>query len=307
MIPDPIWVVRSRTRPFLPDVPTELPQDRRRAFLALLDDASPAVREALTRQFRDLGQSGISFLRQVATGTDRRLADHAAYYLTELDVRDPTTEFVGFIRSLRYELETGCILLSRTVNRSLEASEVCGTLDDLGRRVRELAPEPIGPREKCRVLNRVLFHEHGLRAGQDPFHDPRNSFIDQVLRRKTGLPVTLSIIYLLVGDRAGLELEPVGLPGHFLVGCYAEDRPFFIDAFHQGILRTVEEVFQMLRDANVTPRLTDLAPTPVGEVLCRCCRNLVSHYAASGDQERSRMFAHFVDEFDAIHQQQPRH
>jgi regulator of sirC expression with transglutaminase-like and TPR domain len=96
-----------------------------------------------------------------------------------------------------------------------------------------------------------------------------------------------------------MELEPVGMPGHFLVGCYSEVEPFYIDAFEQGAFRSASELVLALRAQGIEPSLGDLAPSPVREVLARCCRNLVNHYAAAGDEAKARMFESFVTEFEA--------
>jgi regulator of sirC expression with transglutaminase-like and TPR domain len=161
--------------------------------------------------------------------------------------------------------------------------------------------EPASTREKCRVMNRVLFHEWGFHGNVENYRDPRNSFIDQVLQRRTGIPLSLSLVYLLVAERLGLELEPVGMPGYFVVGCYADSVPFFIDPFERGVFRTSDEMFARLRSQNIIPKVIDLAPTTVREVLCRSCRNLVQHYNAGGDAEHALLFAGFVEEFEATH------
>ena len=72
----------------------------------------------------------------------------------------------------------------------------------------------------------MLFHEWGFRGNQENYTDPRNSLLDQVLATRKGIPISLCIIYLLVAERLGLELESVGIPGHFLVGCYQEGNVF---------------------------------------------------------------------------------
>jgi regulator of sirC expression with transglutaminase-like and TPR domain len=275
---------------------------RREAFLSLLDDRSPVVRRALLAHFEHLGPAAAPFLEAVARGSNRILARHAAWFLDALKFSDPVAEFRGFIRSMNYELETGSMLLARTVSPSLNPAECCSQLEAIARRCRELIVEPSSVREKCRVLNRVLFHEWGFHGNVENYTDPRNSFIDEVLTRRTGIPVSLSIIYLLVADRIGMQLEPIGLPGHFIVGCLTDDLPFFVDPFDRGMFRDAEEIFELLRANNITPKVSDLAPTPVREVLCRSCRNLVNHYTAAGEMERAKLFANFVDEFEATYE-----
>ena len=274
----------------------------RDAFLSLLDDTSPAVRRGLLAHFNKLGPAAAPFLQDIVRGSNRVLARHAAWFLEELKFSDPVAEFRGFIRSLNYELESGALLLARTVTPELDAGDCCGQLDAIAARCRELIVEPSSAREKCRVLNRVLFHEWGFHGNVEHYTDPRNSFLDQVLERRTGIPLSLSIVYLLVAERLSLELEPVGLPGHFIVGCFADDLAFFIDPFDRGVFRDAEEIFALLRANNITPKASDLAPTPVREVLCRSCRNLVNHYTAAGETERAKLFAHFVEEFEATYE-----
>ncbi|MEO5958370.1 MAG: transglutaminase-like domain-containing protein [Opitutaceae bacterium] len=174
------------------------------AFLSLLDDTSPAVRRALLARFAQRGPVAGPFLHSVATGSNRILARHAAWFLDALKIADPVADFRGFIQSLNYELETGALLLARTVAPLLDAGSCCTTLDTIAARCRDLIVEPSSVREKCRVLNRVLFHEWGFHGNVEHYTDPRNSFIDQVLERRTGIPLSLSIIYLLVAERLGL-------------------------------------------------------------------------------------------------------
>jgi len=272
------------------------------AFRALLDDTDPVVRAALVAEFARRGDGAVPLLHTLAQGQDRSLAWHAAWFLQQLKVSDPVAEFRSFIRSLHYELETGALLLGRIHAPALDIGVCCATFDELAARCRELMVEPSTAREKCRVLNRVLFHEYGFRGNAEHYTDPLNSFLDEVLARRKGLPITLSIVYILVAQRVGLTLEPVGLPGHFLAGCFLESAPFFIDAFEQGALRTPEELLTALRRHHVAPTLADLAPTPVREVLCRCCRNLSNHYALAHDNPRALLYAGLVEEFEATYE-----
>lgn len=283
-----------------------LSANEQEALTSLLDDTSAMVRRALLARFMQLGVAAAPFLQTIAQGSNRILARHAAWFLEELKFADPVAEFRGFIRSQNYELETGVILLARTVAPKFDVGDCCAQLDAIAERCRELIVEPSSVREKCRVVNRVMFHEWGFHGNVEHYTDPRNSFIDEVLKRRTGIPISLSIVYLLVAERMGLELEPVGLPGHFIVGCFADDPPFFIDAFDRGVFRDADELFELLRANNIIPKPSDLAPTPIREVLCRSCRNLVNHYTAAGKPDHAKLFANFVEEFEATYERHAR-
>lgn len=281
--------------------PTFTPSERD-SFTSLLDDTSPVVRSRLLAYFAARETEAKTLLTELADGKNRALAWHARWFLTELRFSDPVAEFRGFIQSLNYELETGAILLARTVLPATAAGECAAELDRLAARCRELIAEPATARERCRVLNRVLFHEEGFRGNTENYTDPLNSFLPEVLERRKGIPISLGIVYLLVAQRIGLELEPVGMPGHFLVGCFSEGQPFFVDAFEQGAFRGTAELLLLLRSQGLEPSIADLAPTPVREVLARCCRNLVNHYAAAGDERRSLLFHSFAAEFEAAYE-----
>lgn len=281
--------------------PPPLDPKLRDALLTLLDDPAPAVRKALLAHFAMDATGSAALLQSVARGANRLLAWHARWYLDELKLTNPVEEFRVFIRSLSYELETGALLLARTVYPEIDIAACCDQLDRIASRCRELIAEPSSAREKCRVINRVLFHDHGFRGNIESYNDPENSFLHRVLQRHKGIPISLCTVYLLVAQRLGFTLEPVAPPGHFVVGCFLDDEPFYIDAFEGGVLRSAEDLCLRLIAQQVPVRIADLAPAPIREVLCRSCRNLVVHYAQAGDQERSRLFASFVDEFESTY------
>lgn len=274
--------------------------ERQAALIRLMDDDSPVVRTAVMDELKRLDRAGIDWLRKLARGPNRMVASEARNFLEELRNPDTIEEFTRFIRSVSYELETGCLLLNRTLYPDADVTDCCIRIDALAKRCRELMVLPNSPFEQCKAVNRVLFHEYGFRGNVEDFDDPLNSFLCQLLERRKGIPITLSILYILVAQRCGLELEPVGTPGRFLVGCFLEREAFYIDPFERGAFRTVREVEEMLLRNSLKPRPGFLAPTSVGEVLCRCCRNLTRQFAIRNDPEHSRVFAGFVHEFEEI-------
>lgn len=274
------------------------------ALIDLLDDTSPVVRKALLAEFQAMGSEGVQLLQGISQGHNRLNGRHASWYLTELKFADPIAEFRDFIRSLNYELETGMLLMCRAVYPEFTITDCCAQLDSIAARCRQLIIEPMSVREKCRVINRVLFHEYGFTGNVEHYSDPRNSFFSQVLERRKGIPITLSILYVLIADRCGVRLETIGVPGRFMVGCFDEREPFFIDPFQRGLLRTPDDVFDLIRKNNLVPKVSDLAPTPLREVLCRCCRNLAQHFTAAREFVNARLFTSFVEEFESTYRQQ---
>ncbi len=84
------------------------------------------------------------------------------------------------------------------------------------------------------ALNHVLFQERGFHGNREHYFDPKNSFLNEVLDRKTGIPISLSVLYIEVGQRIGLPLHGVGFPGHFLVKYIGDNEDIVVDPFNRG-------------------------------------------------------------------------
>jgi regulator of sirC expression with transglutaminase-like and TPR domain len=96
------------------------------------------------------------------------------------------------------------------------------------------------------ALNYVLFHRHRFRGNSAEYYDPKNSFLNEVIERETGIPITLSILYMEVAQRIGLALDGVGFPGHFLVKHRQNGTEIIIDPFSQGEIKSRAELARML-------------------------------------------------------------
>ncbi len=275
---------------------------REEALIQLLDDESPVVRNALVEEFQRIGEAGVILLSKVSRGGNRLLASRARVFLEKIQGPDPALEFTRFIRSVSYEIETGCLLLNRVVFPACEPAEVCMRLDAIASRARQLMLKPAAPWEKCRVINRVLFHEYGFRGNTESPDTPSNYCLPQVLLRRKGLPITLCILYQLAAQRCGLNLELVAVPGRYHVGCFLPDEPFYLDPFDRGTARSRDYLAETLISRQITPRDHYFLPATTGDVLCQCCRQLARVYSITNNPRQARIFAGFVREFEEVYQ-----
>ncbi len=259
------------------------------ALKRLLDDPSPVVRKAVLDGVKAAGTEGVLWLENLTT--NKKLGVHAKSLLTQLRTSESATQsFLQYVSSGKIELEEACLLLERTINPQLSENEIASELDRFAERTRELIAEPIDCKNKCHLLCRVLFGEEGFRGAQQSFATPEASLLSKVIRSKRGIPLSLSLIFLLVAQRLGLPVEPVGLPGRFMVGVFKGKEPFYIDCYEGGTFRTRAEVQLLLRENHLPADEAFLLPTSVPETLARYCRNLVAQFEAQGDSERSRLF-----------------
>jgi regulator of sirC expression with transglutaminase-like and TPR domain len=139
-------------------------------------------------------------------------------------------------------------------------------------------------------MNTYLFHELGFAGNQSDYYDPRNSFLNEVLDRRLGIPLTLSIVYMEVGRRCGLRVDGVAFPGHFLCKVQLNGGELVVDPFHRGQLLGVEDIQRRLASAvgeqvKFDPRL--LTAARPREILVRMLQNLRSLYEERNDIPRA--------------------
>ena len=162
------------------------------------------------------------------------------------------------------DLASAAQMIARVEYPKLDAGPYLDQLDALGREARVRvtaapvvpgeAPPRVDPDRYARVmaLNEFLFEEMGFAGNDTDYEDPRNSFLNEVLERRTGIPITLALLYMEVARRAGLSVQGINFPGHFLLRCparrglpYSED--LIIDAFHGGALLSEDACRELLR------------------------------------------------------------
>ena len=102
--------------------------------------------------------------------------------------------------------------------------------------------------DRISALNQFLFGELGFAANSDDYYDPRNSFLNEVLERRTGIPITLSVIYMELGRKVGLPLQGVSFPGHFLVKCAVPEGAVVLDPYSGGISLGLPDLQKRLRE-----------------------------------------------------------
>jgi regulator of sirC expression with transglutaminase-like and TPR domain len=136
------------------------------------------------------------------------------------------------------------------------------------------------------TLNFVLFQEHGFCGNRKDYFDPKNSFLNEVLDRKTGIPISLSVLYIEVAKRIGLSLRGVGFPGHFLVKHVGDEEEIVIDPFNQGEILSQQDLETMLHrlyGAKIAFDSGLLEPISKNQILRRMLNNLKIIYLKQND------------------------
>lgn len=174
--------------------------------------------------------------------------------------------------------------------------DIHGTLrriDDLADTLKRRLPSDFSTTHRLLALNNYLFRELGFSGDADNYYDPRNSFLNDVLLRKTGIPITLSILYIEIGQRLGLKLRGVSFPGHFLVKIRVTGGELVLDPFDGGRSLSEEDLRERLArftgaDAAQTLPLEDLLESASPrQILARLLRNLKAIYLEAKHFDRA--------------------
>ena len=276
---------------------------KRLALFSLIDDPSHFVRKALLNTLGNMGREGLDLLQEAVDGPNRILSWHAARLLSELQTSDPAHEFRTFIQEMNYEMESGWLMISRVAYPG-GYRRYLPKLDAIASRCSELLVKPTTAREQCLVINRA-FSRNGLSRELRAIHRSDNSFINRVLETKRGLPITLSVLYLLIGQRLGTPIEPISSPGHFVTGCFDEQAPFYIDPFERGKFLTAGQMLKRVEAITLAPNIGHLAPASTHETLARIClENLAQHYSDNRDSSMAELFQGFLQEFKEAYEKQ---
>ncbi len=181
------------------------------------------------------------------------------------------------------------LLIARSEYPDLDETHYRGLLDVMGETLKSRIPSSTTPEGLIDEANKLLFGEEGFQGNRREYYDPRNSFLNEVLDRKLGIPITLSLVYLHVGRKAGLPVYGVGAPGHFLVGFLAEKRRIFIDPFNNGRLLTEKQCRGMFlaQFQGAKPPSTFLDPVWPKQVMVRLMRNLKAIYSHTGAEMKT--------------------
>lgn len=201
------------------------------------------------------------------------------------------------------DLAEATLLIAKEEYPDLDLAAYLARLEDMGAEVRRLAGPTQDPHRLIAELSEYLFQRLGFRGNADQYYDPKNSFLNEVLDRRIGIPITLSAVYLEVGRRIGLRLHGVGMPGHFLVKYVGPGEEIVIDPFGGGrIVSSVDcqRILDQVFDGKRRFEPTMLAIVGTRQILTRMLTNLKVIYF--NDEEYGKALS-VVERLVIIHPQ----
>ncbi|RMF92225.1 MAG: hypothetical protein D6736_03815 [Nitrospinota bacterium] len=179
------------------------------------------------------------------------------------------------------DLATAALLIAQQEYPSLSIARYLHRLDAMAAEVSARLGTDREPYRVIERLNHYLFAEQGFRGNREQYYDPRNSFLNEVLDRRTGIPITLALVYMEIGKRIDLPIEGIGFPGHFLIGYRTGCERIFLDPFQEGTIlqeQDCQDLLYQIYGQRVPFQKSFLSPLSKKQFLTRMLNNLKQIY-----------------------------
>jgi len=202
------------------------------------------------------------------------------------------TRFARVVDQPESSLDLGeaALLIAEDAHAGLDIARYLKRLDELAEPLRDRVRPRTSLWELVQTLNGHLFGELGFRGNVEDYYDPRNSYLNEVLDRRLGIPITLSVLYIEAARRIGLTVVGIGLPGHFIVEARRDTSSILLDPFQGGEALTLEDCERLVQDvygSSVPFSEELLAPVRKRQILTRMLNNLKKNYLAEDDPGRA--------------------
>ncbi len=258
----------------------ELSDGRKAALIKLLADDDPLIYQSVRQKILSIGPSAADWLRPHTLSREPALRRRSQELVLKFDRQAADLLFHSFCLKHGEELdiEQGVWLLAQTQYPDINVEAYRALLDSYAGDLAERLETVDEPRNVLETINQYLFEELGFAGNEENYYDPDNSYLNRVLDRRTGNPINLCLVYLLLARRLQLPVAGIGLPGHFLCRYQSSAHELYIDAFNKGRLLAKADCVQYLLQGNYSVRDDYLAPVTPRRMLLRICGNLHQIY-----------------------------
>jgi regulator of sirC expression with transglutaminase-like and TPR domain len=260
------------------------------SLMFLLEDPDPFVQEQVQLRFMELGDRAVPLLDQIRVQTkdkeEKKRAKEVLHKLTFSTLKGDFAELLLEGIGNRAQLERAVITLARFGHPTLRESEYVKTLDHFADMLRPSLRYKRSEREKMRILMKFIFEDLNFRGDNKDYHNPANGFIDQVIERRKGLPISLSLVAMFIARRLQLPVFGVNMPIHFMLAFVGEKEEQLIDPYDQGAEVSYDQCYFFLKKNNVTPKPEHFKMASDIDILARCIRNLMHSYERNEEHDR---------------------
>lgn len=270
-------------------------ENRIASLIRLIDDRDEYVRNRIQDELVSIGEDAIPFL-EIAVKDENLLrrasAQKALQAIFPIHIKE---QFLRLSQGTEdINLEAGVFLLMQFGYPESEPETYKKILDDyaceIGNRVKPNAP----PFEIIKTLTDFLFHEQGYKGNEENYFAEDNTYLNQVLKHKIGIPITLSTLCIFIGQRIGQPIYGVGMPCHFIVKYHALEEPLFFDPFNKGRILTYQDCVDMVQGFGLKFEDHFLIQSSNREILIRMMNNLIIIYKQGSAAQKADQLGEYA-------------
>jgi regulator of sirC expression with transglutaminase-like and TPR domain len=216
-------------------------------------------------------------------------------------MNNPLEQFLIEIDRTDREINLGkaALYIAQIEYPDLEIDRYLATLTTMGTEVAKRLPKNRYPLKVIQTINQYLYIDLNFYGNENDYYNPKNSFLNDVIDRRTGIPITLALVYLEIAKQIDFPMVGIGMPGHFIIRPDFEDSEIFIDAFNQGEILFVEDCRQKLM--NIYQQNIPIVPPEIlqavtnRQILLRMLNNLQSIYLNQPDFDKALMIRTWIE------------
>ena len=266
---------------------TNFNSDKVKAIVTLLEDPSEDIQHLMEAQLVKFTMPELRELREKISEINMDMAFHLDDLLQQKTLASFVNELETLASSGKHDLETLVCFISRFIENDLTNEMILLELDQLASKCREHIEK--SPKLKTEeALIEYLGQLCRFRGNDKNYYAVGNSSIHCLLKTKKGLPITLSILYVLIGRRVGINISGVALPGHFIAGIDNEDETVYLDPYNRGKIMTREECKSLVRRSGY-PFSSDMLDTVSSKaIFFRILNNLKFVFQREGKEEEEQ-------------------
>jgi len=270
-----------------------------KSLVALLDDPDPFIHQNVKSKLMELGERAVPLLDEQKSNTadneEKQLINEIIHSITFGSLLEDYKELMeSGINSLQ-QLEKAVLTLARLDNPTLRVREYQQKLDVMADVLKNQVEYSINVREKMNTVLHFVFDDLNFRGDTDDYHNPENAFMNRVIERRKGLPISLALIIMGIGYRLELPFYGINMPIHFILGYDYGKQSLMIDPFDKGKVITYNQCYQFLKRNGIQPKPYYFEPASEIEILLRCIRNLIHSYSKRQNKRRLNELHQFLE------------
>lgn len=266
------------------------------AIVRLLRDNDPATVTLLKEQLIESGSDGIAALRDLLALDDAAVSEHVREVLEKIEGDQAQDEMLllAHLFPEHGDIEAAWWQLCRCFDPEAPIGKLRRKLDAWGRRLRMLVAKAESNRERLQILTTFMAEDLGFRGNAEEYYDPRNSLLHDVIETRLGIPISLAVLYSIIGRRANMQIDGINLPGHFI----ARYEKILFDPFHGGRILSRSDCEAILARQRLKTQSSYFAPASPRLIFMRMLANLVFIFERSGEKPRHALVMSWLKALD---------